>query len=219
MRGDVGLARGGEHIFGRRVTPVTHERAAGEANDVPCAVAVVDGEDIAALQVARDFLQPAEALQVDLDPGAVFDVEAVARSIFRFLSRHRRCFDPLEAVLAPVDPHLAEFLPAPHGHVHRQRIEELVGEDGAGEPSGPVAARDIHRIVAEFRKRGRHLASARAQLNHGKLGRLAKFRAKLPQTGRDQDSEDGLNLLGGEVVALAAEWVTTAAVVAAFAVV
>src|SRR5215471_15180862 len=122
----------------------------------------------------------------------------------------------MEHAIAIPDALLAEDASLERGRVNRQRIEELVGEYDAvdGLRQGIV---NFHRRVVPLRERRRHLTAAGAQLDHGELGRLAQGAEQLANARGHQDAEDGLKLLGGEEVAVLAERIARATVVAVLA--
>ncbi len=96
------------------------------------------------------------------------------------------------------------------GSASKNSLEKTTPRNAAGQ----LAAIEIHRNVSPLGECSRHLAAARAQLHHREVRRLAHRAVELPDARGHQDAEDRLDLLGGEEVAVLAERIARAAVVA-----
>ena len=104
--------------------------------------------------------------------------------------------------------------------VHRQCVKELIGENDTGEALRQRPGIEIDGDVIPFGEGLRHLAAAGAEFDDGEVGRRTDRVVEIADPRRDQNSEDRLDLLGGEEVAGFAEGIAArsggAAVVAVF---
>src|SRR4051812_47503963 len=95
---------------------------------------------------------------------------------------HRFRANPLETPARERYALLPEFAALVLYHLHRQRVEELIGENHAAESRGQRAPFDLDRHVAPGGERIGHLAPARAELDHGEVVRIAHRARELPDT-------------------------------------
>lgn len=221
MGGDVLKAGIAQNIFEGLMAAVAHEGAAGEAHDLALGVAVVDGDQGTALKRRSHALERgAEAHgKFDGDVGAVFEVRGK-----RIKVRMPFVIDglgglPDECAIAKIDAKKKEVVAANGGDVDREGIEEFVGEDNAGEGSGVLGGARVDGDVAKCVEVGREFSAAGAPFGDGESRRAAAASVMRADTGGDEAAEDGLELRGGEEVALRAEGVARGAVVAVLGVI
>ena len=109
---------------------------------------------------------------------------------------------PHEAIALDADQLLPEAAPSITAHASTGSASKNSLENTTPRECLAAARRiDIDRNVAPFAERLRHLAASGAQFDHGEIRGLAHFAEQLADARRDQDAEDGLDLLRREEVA------------------
>ena len=98
--------------------------------------------------------------------------------------------------------------------MHRQSVEELIGEDYAAKRFWHSATIMIHANVAEPIKCRCHLSTARAKLDNDEVFLIGHLIAQLANALRDEDSEYGLHLFRGEKISSPAKRAASLAIVA-----
>ena len=165
---------------GHRVPRERRQRAGGVRRRVELArlVAVVDQDDEAAPQPPRRLADPVDRAQVDLGAPARLERDAQPRRDTRQAPASTADLRPSQSPervcrCGDVDVHLAQAVLAHHDLMHRQRVEQLVGD--AARPRTTRAARADDEAsrsadVAERRRAARRARSALASTRCSRVG-------------------------------------------------
>ncbi|GBD17491.1 hypothetical protein HRbin26_02415 [bacterium HR26] len=189
MGGDILLAHGCERILTGGMALIGLERAMGKAAWVValgCRVAIVEDQDVAALQGVSDLRDPGLDLQVDLGHLPLVRADAGFCQVGGERGRRGRAGDLDEAPTFPADVELQELAgPASHP-VHRERVEEFVRHRRSGDRGR------AHRLVQEVLETGSGQATGEfVQGNRAAFHRLVAERVEQRRAVAGQALQQG----------------------------
>ncbi len=212
----VGLPHAGKDVLHRTVIAVSHQRARHAARSVQllCVVAVVDDLDVATLELGSRTPQPLGRREPDLRVLAVGERDPVSRQMARQLGRRRLSLRLHEAAVRARHEHLAQPAVAPHHSMHRQRVQELVGQDAPDDRSGGRLAREVDGLMLQRVREtrpvrhqpcpdgGRQGASTGPVLPDHEFRRPIQALPHLIQLAPHHAPEEGVQLGSGQEIAL-----------------